>query len=253
MRLLLLLFFMLTIQVSPLSASSEVETLFYRGNTFYESEKYAEAIEAYEKIIALGKENWQVYFNLGNAYFRVKNVGRTVLNYERALSLNIDNEDIKHNLKLANLAVKDRILQPEKQAWVKIIEQIFGQLSVSIITWFALAFYVLFILSLAARYFSSAFDQKRILVLLRWASGCILLLSICILCTKWYVTGNAKFGIVIAPKIIATSAPQDNAQDVFSIHEGTKFKLEQKNADWVRIRLRDGKTGWVRAETIGII
>jgi len=40
---------------------------------------------------------------------------------------------------------------------------------------------------------------------------------------------------------------------LFVIHEGLKVRLEDTLDDWVKIRLADGKIGWILAENAGEI
>ncbi|NUM63623.1 MAG: hypothetical protein HUU44_16050, partial [Ignavibacteriaceae bacterium] len=38
--------------------------------------------------------------------------------------------------------------------------------------------------------------------------------------------------------------------DAFVIHEGLKVNLEDKIDNWVKIKLADGKVGWVENEAV---
>jgi len=40
---------------------------------------------------------------------------------------------------------------------------------------------------------------------------------------------------------------------VFSLHEGTKVRVDQKTGEWLEIILADGKVGWVRKDVLEII
>ena len=74
------------------------QTLFFRGNTLYADEQYADAIAAYEKVLAAGVESGNLHFNLGNAYFKSGDVGHAVLAYERARRLIPRDPDLHANL-----------------------------------------------------------------------------------------------------------------------------------------------------------
>jgi len=41
--------------------------------------------------------------------------------------------------------------------------------------------------------------------------------------------------------------------EVFSIHEGTRVRLDQKSGDWIEIILADGKVGWVKKDVLEVI
>lgn len=54
----------------------------------YQENKFADAIEKYEAILASEGESADIYYNLGNSYYKNKNIAKAVLNYERALLMN---------------------------------------------------------------------------------------------------------------------------------------------------------------------
>ena len=60
--------------------------------------------------------------------------------------------------------------------------------------------------------------------------------------------------IVLDDEVSVQSAPSDDlALQVFTIHEGTKARIDQQSGDWAEIVLADGKVGWVRVELLEII
>jgi SH3-like domain-containing protein len=58
----------------------------------------------------------------------------------------------------------------------------------------------------------------------------------------------------VAEEVSVQSAPSDDlALQVFTIHEGTKTRIDQQSGEWAEIVLADGKVGWVRVEVLEII
>ena len=41
------------------------------------------------------------------------------------------------------------------------------------------------------------------------------------------------------------SAPDTNGNDQFMLHEGVKFEILDRVGEWSKIRLADGKVGWI--------
>src|SRR4051812_4383220 len=89
--------------------ADDSQSLFNKGNTFYQKEEYDKAIEQYDKLLKQGYESSELYYNLGNSYYKTGNIPSSILNYERALKLSPSDEDIILNLKLANLKIIDKI------------------------------------------------------------------------------------------------------------------------------------------------
>ena len=66
--------------------------------------------------------------------------------------------------------------------------------------------------------------------------------------------GEPVEAIVLADEVSVQSAPSDDqALQVFTIHEGTKARIDQQSAEWAEIVLADGKVGWVKVEVLEII
>jgi outer membrane protein assembly factor BamD (BamD/ComL family) len=92
-------------------ATKSADELWTEAERAYREGEFAEAVVAYEAIIAQGMESAELYYNLGNAYFKQNNLGRSILFYNRAQLLNPSDEDVRHNLVYARTKTKDNIQQ----------------------------------------------------------------------------------------------------------------------------------------------
>jgi hypothetical protein len=61
---------------------------------------------------------------------------------------------------------------------------------------------------------------------------------------------NRIEAIVMVDKVSVMSEPSDNATEQFFLHEGAKVRVEDTSGDYLRIRLADGKVGWMPKDTI---
>ena len=52
------------------------------------------------------------------------------------------------------------------------------------------------------------------------------------------------------PKISVFSAPSNSSTKLFNIHEGLKVDIEDNDNYWVKIKLIDGKEGWIKSDQI---
>jgi hypothetical protein len=59
--------------------------------------------------------------------------------------------------------------------------------------------------------------------------------------------------IILTDKIDVLSAPSEEGIEVFSLHEGTKVRIDLTSGEWAEIVLADGKVGWVKQESLEII
>ena len=48
-------------------------------------------------------------------------------------------------------------------------------------------------------------------------------------------------------------SPDEAGKEIFIIHDGIKVRLLEKVQDWQKIRLADGKTGWIKVQDFLVI
>ena len=66
--------------------------------------------------------------------------------------------------------------------------------------------------------------------------------------------GAPQEAVVMASEVSVLSAPSsDGGLVLFSLHGGTKVRVDQRAGDWVEVVLEDGKVGWLRSEVLAAI
>jgi tetratricopeptide (TPR) repeat protein len=231
------------VQLSPAQTAGDE---FEKGNTFYRSDQFEQAVAEYEKIIKQGLASPELYFNLGNAYYRLGKIAPAIISYERAIRLAPNDPDTKYNLDLANLKTLDRIEPLPDLFFVQWLRSISAVLPIQTTALLFLACWILLFGSLTAVYLFSGSAVLR----LRWIalSAGILLIPIAILLTTEYIDWRLHDqAIVTAPVVTAKTSPDSQSVDAFVIHEGLKVMLGDDVGEWVRITLADGKVGWIRS------
>jgi len=224
------------------SVFAKTEKLFEEANNAYKDENYQTAAEKYEQLVKGCKKMAGVYFNLGNAYFKNDEIGKAILSYERAKRIAPDDEDIAHNLAYARSFVKDKI-STQADPISKFRQKVFGIFSsftwaVSAIglIWLSLIFYVLYLF---------VYNFRRATFFL--GTVCFLFSLIFFFSGRQQEAIEEKcgFGIVTIGKIFVKSAPDNNAADLFVLHEGTEVSILDRVDGYSKIRLADGQVGWL--------
>ena len=220
--------------------------LFKLGNELYASGKYEKAVEKYENILKTGFESADLYFNMANAYYRIKKYTYSIYYYEKAKLLNPGNEDIIHNLDMTKLYIYDKITPLPELLIVKFTKNIINSKSVNFWAIFSI---IVFVLSLISGLFY-LFTKIRTVKLISFFAGLVLLL---ISITAFFFArqqnkylNSHNTAIIFSPSISVKSSPDENATELFIIHEGLKVKIEDNSGNWYEIRLIDGKEGWVK-------
>ncbi|MCC6255709.1 MAG: tetratricopeptide repeat protein [Ignavibacteriaceae bacterium] len=241
---------LLMIFISLSIAKADVKSEMQKGNVYYKNNQYQLAIDEYNKLIKQGYQGTSLYYNLGNAHYRLGNVGYAILYYEKALKLSPNDEDVKHNLELARINIKDKVETLPPFFIFNIWESVLASLSVSGWTVFVYIVFILLLLCVIAYFFSRTSTQQRISFFSGVGVFAVLILAIILLAVKMNKEFNIKDGIIVSNVVTVKSSPDNSSKDEFIVHEGLKIRLEDKVDNWVKIRLADGKLGWIPEENL---
>lgn len=226
------------------------DALFKQANEAYRQENFLEAIRLYDSIYASGKENTALHYNLANAYYKEGNLGRSILHYEKALRLSPQDEEVKHNLEIAQQRTIDR--------FEEVPENLFKASRLAIISllspdnWARLAVTALFLALIGwGAYLFSPYLRLGFISII---SG--LGISIIAIILAWshqqYLKQNEGV-ILLEDSSYVKSGPSDSADDVFILHEGTKALRLEQFENWSKIKLPDGKLGWLPSREMAAI
>jgi len=243
------LFLLLLLSASTFVAQTSTD-LFDKATAAYTKTAYQEAIDLYTQIEEQQLVSSTLYYNLGNCYYKLNKVANTIYYYEKALLLNPLNSDATNNLEFAKRMTIDRIEELPKTFLQRLEINYIQKFSynqwalITVICSFLTA--VLFLLF----YFSRASHKKRTYFL-----SSMLLLILCIVSTtitynQYQTSIHTKFAIIFASKVTVKNAPTDTANEIFTLHEGTKINVLDSVDNWKKIRLADGKVGWISADAL---
>lgn len=234
----------LTIQVSF------AQKAFEQGNQFYQKEKYQEAINSYESVLASGKQSAEVYFNLGNSYYKLHKVAPAIYNFEKALQLNPSDADIQTNLDFARKMAIDDIKEVPKVGFNKLLQDLTSSYHFDTWAWIAVILSFVFLGCFAGYYYSPTAFKKRMYFT---AMFLVLLGTLISIASGMYEKNrlsNEKPAIVFAEKVEVKSEPKASSPNAFILHEGTKVNILESIANWKKIQLADETTGWIRSESV---
>lgn len=229
--------------------ASEAEKLFIKANESYRSAEYENAISLYEKIVDNGYVSKELFYNLGNAHYKMKNIPQSILFYERALKLDPSDEDIQINLQIANLQTVDKIEALPRiffEEWFDNLLHSVPSDTFSIISlvslWIAVACALVYIFAYNIVIKKAAFGVAAILFL-------AFLLNLLLATVDNNRDSEQNDAIIFSKSVYIKSSPDQSGTDLFILHEGTKVKIMDEVNHWVKIRLADGKVGWMPKNT----
>ena len=234
--------------VQGLSAATKAE-----ADSAYAQAHYQLAVKLYEELLKQGVST-ELYYNLGNAYYRMDEMPRAVLNYERALLLSPGDADVRFNLQMARSKTIDKITPESEMFFVTWYHSLVNFTSVD--GWARLALVALALaIVLALLYlFADAVWLRKVGFF--GALGLLLLFVVANAFAYSQKQGfiNRSGAIIMAPAATVKSTPAKQGTDLFILHEGTKVEITDGGMrQWKRIRVADGKEGWVETSQIEVI
>lgn len=249
MRFLSILLILLTGEA--IYATSEHE-LVEKAEKAYKEKHFNEAITSYETLLNNGYQSYQLHYNLGNAYFRLNQIGQAIYHYELANKLAPNHNDVLTNLEIANTKTIDKIEAKENFLASAFKNKMVNSLSSTEWAWSSILFLFLSLAMIFLFFSSTSATLKKSGFFL----GLISLIGFILSMSMGYISLNDKkeihFAIIVSKETKIYNEPEDNQNQKFSLHEGTKVKVLESNKEWTSIQLENGNEGWVKTSDVGL-
>jgi len=233
--------------------TGQEEQLMNEANQLYQNKQFEDAITKYNSILETEYESVALYYNLGNSYYRSAQIGFAILNYERGLKLDPSNEDLLYNLSIVQARAVDKIKEVPKLFIVEWWELLISALSTTMWQIVVILFYLLLLGSITLYFVTKSGTTQRFTIFssLIGLTGAIFF-SI-ILFSHVQRETSADYGVLTTNTISAKQSPNESSNDLFVIHEGLKVAVHEVFGEWYKIKLSDGKVGWLPKKSLEII
>lgn len=237
--------------VSSTIHSAPVEHWFEKANNFYTNEQFDSAAVYYEKIMESDITNSAVFYNLGNTCFRQKKLGLARLYYERAAKLNPKDPDINANIRYIKANIIDKVPEQELGFLESLIYQMHIHFSLNTQLW--ILFSLLLSISILISICFYVSGNTRLWFIYLSVLFCIILIITGISTgVKVYELEKVSYAILLSPSTEARNEPNGN-KVLFTVHEGTKFRIRKTDESWSLISLPNGVSGWIETRNLGKI
>ncbi|MDH3322714.1 MAG: tetratricopeptide repeat protein [Flavobacteriaceae bacterium] len=242
--------FLFIMLISCIGHAQEADSLFSNANKLYQQESYIEALKLYQEIEQQQLESGALYYNMANIYYKMNQVAPAIYYYEKALKLDPNNKDIAFNLDFANRMILDNIEALPKSLGQKFRDNVILKFSYNTwaITAVSLAF--LFALLFLLYHFSYSTSKKRFYFITSILTVVFVTTSVFFALKNYHYMQNTVTAIIFSPQVQVKSAPTKNSEVNFELHEGTKVYILESLDHWRKIRIADGKTGWMHQEDL---
>lgn len=241
-------FFIVFVLTGTLGFAQVADSLFVEANELYRQEKYAEALKTYEEIENMELESWALYYNMGNIHYRMNQVAPAIYYYEKALVLSPDNRDVLFNLEFANQMVLDNIEPLPRSLGQRFLDLVVLRLTYETWARISVGLAFLFAFLFLMYHFSYSTGKKRFYFISSIIT--VALVTVCLFFAfrnKLYVDNNRE-AIIFEAEAEVKNAPTPSSEAYFELHEGTKVSVLETLDNWKKIKIADGKIGWIEAK-----
>lgn len=224
--------------------------MFEEGNEAYSAGNYKEAVRQYEQVLENGETSAEVYYNLGNAYYKLEEVAPAIFYFEKALQLAPNDEDIQTNLAFAREMTVDAVEEIETTGVDRFTNDIVSSFGANVWGWLAVAFSFSFLILFGLYYFSTSPVKKRIFFTIGMVGLGFAIVSATLGYFKYSEMRENNFAIIFTESVEIKNEPNLRANEIFTLHEGTKVEIKETFQDWIKVELTDGKQGWMQREQV---
>ena len=225
--------------------AADFSNAFSAANKRYAEGQFAEAAADYEKILQTGRVSPALYFNYGNAEFKAGNLGRAIAAYRQAAQLAPRDAEVRANLDFA----RNQVTGPTRREsrWANGL----GALTLNEWTGLtAILFWLTFAL-LGVRQLRPAL--KPALRGLTLGAVIATLLAGAGLGTAATLHFTRQSVVIVIPEATARSGPFDEAQRVFTAHNGAELAVLDRRSDWLQVTDGAGRIGWLPIKQVEIM
>jgi len=224
--------------------------LWEKGNAFYTTGDYPQAISNYEQILSSGQASAKLYFNLGNAYYKAGNINLSILNFERAKLLAPNDENIDFNIKMANQFVVTSIEPLPLPFFIRWRTSVVNMYSSDKWSYISIASFIIFLILIGLFIFSRIVMVRRISFLTAILVFIFSGFTFSFASKQKEKINDRSSAIVFCPRVTVKSAPAQTGTDLFLIYEGLKVQITDSVSTWKEIKLADGNEGWLQDSCI---
>jgi tetratricopeptide (TPR) repeat protein len=235
------------------SAAQSPDIMFQQANQLYQQGKVVEAKDLYETILHNGYVSGDLYYNLGNAYYKAGNIPRAILFYERALRLIPNDDDLRHNLQLAYLMITDRIEPAPKLFVWEYWDGLKDFFSLRAATWLLYIGFLVVNAAIATMVLARRYAVRKAALVVGVACGVVFILFVLLFVAKLSDSNRTDEAVLQSGIVTVKNSPDAKSSDAFVLHGGVKVQIIDRVGDWVKIRLADGKVGWMEVTAAEVI
>lgn len=234
--------------LAKFAAGGEADQAFFNGNRLYEQGDYKAAAAEYNKVLDMGLESGNLYYNLGNAYIKMDKVAAAILSYRRALELIPRDGDLESNLRYAELSIKDKLSLTRANLFMRLLDNFSSSMTVNEFAILSSAVFILFWVAAIAALLLRGVREK----LAKVAAVVLVVFVLSAAASAYKIYGELfhKEGVIMQPRVGVRYSPTEDGTVAFNLHRGSTVRLIRRRNGWVQVGVPGGKSGWIGSGAI---
>lgn len=243
-KIIFILIIFLIILININSVKHSILDDFANANDLYSKKDIQNALNKYLNIFKKGYDNFEVNYNIGCCYFKLEEYGKSRFYFERALNYKPFDADL-----FQNLLVLYRIILKNPYSGEQIIMNkriiYFVPIYLTIIILISLTLLTIFFLL----NFYKRIERKKIFLIFFTIFFIFTAFFFIAFIVQYYDFNNNIF-IIKSKNADVYLAPNESETVLTPLTEGTKGKIKEEINDYIRVKLNDGLSGWIKKENI---
>lgn len=224
--------------------------LFDQANDAYAEGNYREATRIYKQIIDDGEVSPELFYNIGNAYYKQQKIAESIFYYELALLLSPNNKSVQNNLRFAENKKIDEIEVAESSVFELQKENIIFSFDQDQWAVFAILGSFCTLLFFALFLFLKNTAIKRLSLSLSAVFIGVSFVFFWFANQQTKLLDSKRYAIVFADEVELLNEPNQRSAKSFTLHEGTKVKIEEEFRDFTKVRIANDNTAWIPSDKI---
>ena len=238
-------------RVAGAEAPVTVSSTFQQANERYRNGTFDEAASGYRRILALGLENGELYYNLGNALLKRGKNSEALWAYLKAKAFLPRDADVR-----ANLAYVQSLLQPGVDVSVRpsglirwlSLRQRFA--TAELAGWSGLWVWLVVCAGILSTWWP---QSRRVARPLAWLSGLVAAVFLTALSVQTAWIDAVPTAIVVPEQLEVKFSPQSAGTTHFTLPAGAIVQRLRHEFGWVQLKRRDGLAGWAPEEALSAL
>jgi tetratricopeptide (TPR) repeat protein len=237
------------------AAAEPLEEIFVTANRAYFAGNHPEAARGYERLVAAGVADADVFYNLGVARARMGEYGEAMVAFEKALALRPGEDDAEDALAKVRDALAQQRAEREGESTTVgeggLLAALGALLPADLLAYLVLVLNAIAFGSLAGLLRSRSEPMRIALGVTAPIAFALLVLGGLALLGRTEALEDGHAAIVVDDHVTLREGPDPNAGTAGEVREGDRVRLVAQHDAYYEIVAPNGSRGWVDRATVG--